>query len=249
MSSYALVLTCEHGGHQIPSEYKHLFSDSKEILKTHRGWDPGALELARHFSRTFAVSLFSETRSRLLIELNRSLHHPKLFSSFSGVLTDDEKQRLIDEIYFPYRSQVIQQIERLSANHRVIHISVHSFTPVLDGKTRRTEIGLLFDPRRPLESKVCATWKKQLKQNAGELAVHFNLPYRGTSDGFTTALRQQFSDRVYAGIELEVNQKFPLGDVKNWKSIQRLLSTSLSQTLQLLERESSAPVDAPIQSR
>ncbi|HWL10457.1 MAG TPA: N-formylglutamate amidohydrolase [Planctomicrobium sp.] len=232
-----MIFTCEHGGNLIPAMYRHCFTDAEEVLQSHRGYDPGALELARKFRAALKAPLFSETRSRLLIELNRSLNHPRLFSQYSRTLSAEVQQQLIEQIYQPYRQQVTDAISEQAKQKRVVHVSVHSFTPVLDGKVRRTEIGLLFDPKRSFESRFCELWKKRLRQAAPALAVHFNLPYRGTSDGFTTSLRQLFPDNRYAGIELEVNQKFPLGGDGRWKEIQQLLATTLKQAI---EDESSS---------
>ena len=39
-----IVLTCEHGGNDIPETYKKLFPND-DLLKTHRGYDIGALDL------------------------------------------------------------------------------------------------------------------------------------------------------------------------------------------------------------
>ena len=38
------------------------------------------------------------------------------------------------------------------------------------------------------------------------LTVRFNYPYRGTSDGLTTAMRVRLPPVAYAGIEIEINQ-------------------------------------------
>lgn len=227
-----LVLTCEHGGNSIPKEYRNWFKDAREVLQTHRGYDPGALVLARRLSRTFEAPLFFETRSRLLIELNRSLHHPRLFSELSRQLPEETRQHLIDTIYRPYRESVISTLTESIKADPTVHVSVHSFTPVMNGKTRRTQIGLLFNPARTFETEVCTQWKRELKRLAPELKVHFNLPYRGTSDGFTTSLRELFTDRSYAGIELEVNQQYPLGEASEWKRIQSLIEKSLATVLE-----------------
>ena len=37
----------------------------------------------------------------------------------------------------------------MSRGRRVIHISSHSFTPELNGKVRRADVGLLYDPGSP----------------------------------------------------------------------------------------------------
>ncbi|WP_437185104.1 N-formylglutamate amidohydrolase [Planctomicrobium sp. SH668] len=226
-----LLFTCEHGGNSIPREYRFAFRDAVTALQSHRGYDPGALELARRFAKQFQAPLEFETRSRLLIELNRTLGHPCIFSEFSRTLPANVQTTLIDEIYLPYRQRVMDHFSVLTQTGPTLHLSVHSFTPVMNGKTRRTEIGLLFDPARTLESTISARWKKLLKKALPNRAIHFNLPYRGTSDGLTTALRKQFPEGKYAGIELEINQKFPLTDSVAWREIQTALLQTLAELL------------------
>ena len=63
-----LLLTCEHGGNRIPSGYAELFRGAEEVLASHRGWDPGALTLARHFARTLRRPVHAVTWSRLFVE-------------------------------------------------------------------------------------------------------------------------------------------------------------------------------------
>ena len=48
-----LVITCEHAGNMVPERYRPLFSGHEHLLPTHRGWDPGALLLAREMSERF----------------------------------------------------------------------------------------------------------------------------------------------------------------------------------------------------
>ena len=84
-----------------------------------------------------------------MVELNRSLHHPNLFSKWTKDLSPPEKERVLAEYYFPYRSKVEEYIHRaLKDQDALIHLSVHSFTPVMDGIVRNADIGLLYDPRR-----------------------------------------------------------------------------------------------------
>ena len=40
------MLTCEHGGNRVPRRLSRAFAPIRGMLATHRGWDPGALELA-----------------------------------------------------------------------------------------------------------------------------------------------------------------------------------------------------------
>ncbi|MDX1591968.1 MAG: N-formylglutamate amidohydrolase [Balneolaceae bacterium] len=81
-SFHSLIITCEHAGNHVPDHYRNLFTGHEEILDTHRGWDPGALKLAKMISKELKAPLYSCNHSRLLIEPNRSETHPSLFSEF-----------------------------------------------------------------------------------------------------------------------------------------------------------------------
>jgi predicted N-formylglutamate amidohydrolase len=202
-----LVLTCEHGGNKIPTKYLPLFADAQEALNSHRGLDPGALDLFHHLSKLARFSQYN-TISRLLIEINRSQGHPKLYSEFTTNLSGKAKIELIESIYFPYRYEVEKNISKLIAKgEEVLHFSVHSFTPVWKGESRNTDIGLLYDPSKGREKSFCKNFKQQLLLQSPSLKIRYNYPYLGIADGFTTYLRNEFPKK-YSGIELEVNQKF-----------------------------------------
>jgi predicted N-formylglutamate amidohydrolase len=152
-----------------------------------------------------AAPLFLCETTRLLIEANRSAGHEQLYSEYTWYLSDADKQTLVTTFYQPYREAVERTITSLPKP--VLHLSIHSFTPVWNGKDRTVDIGLLFDPARPLEHRFCTAWKDLLKKHTG-LRVEFNEPYQGIDDGFTTYLRTVFTDDEYGGIEVEVNQRF-----------------------------------------
>ena len=202
-----LVLTCEHGGNFIPKNYRGYFKNQEAVLNTHRGLDFGALDVFTHLQPLSNFSHFSKT-SRLLIELNRSLHHKDLFSELSKLMSENEKAALITGYYSEYRDTVEAAIKKyIATNNKVIHISVHSFTPVLDHIERHCDVGLLYDASKKEESSFCKQFKKELLLEENPLNIRFNYPYLGKADGFTTYLRKQFSEN-YIGIEIEINQKF-----------------------------------------
>ena len=202
-----LVLTCEHGGKKIPKKYLSLFASAQEALNSHRGLDLGALDLFNHLSKLARFSQ-SNTISRLLIEINRSLGHPQLFSEFTTDLFDKEKIEIIETFYFPYRYEVEKKIsELISKGEEVLHFSVHSFTPEWKGESRNADIGLLYNPSKAKEKSFCKNLKQQLLLQSPTLKIRYNYPYLGIADGFTTYLRNEFP-KNYSGIELEVNQKF-----------------------------------------
>ena len=105
-----------------------------------------------------------------------------------------------------------REIEKaMQAGEKVLHLSIHSFTPKLNGIERNADIGLLYDPSKKAEKAFCARMKQELLAEGLELRVRFNYPYLGKADGFTTHLRKVFPEN-YSGIELEVNQKFSSGN-------------------------------------
>ena len=202
----ALFLSCEHGGNEVPQELQPCFAGHADVLKTHRGLDIGALDLF-HRLAPLAEETTSATLSRLCIELNRSEGHRQLFSKYTGSLDPQRKEELL-VFHRSYWKSFIERIqERIATGDEVMHVAVHSFTPVLDGVVRQVDIGLLYDPARSNERSFCMAWRKALAIRMPELVIRMNQPYKGVSDGFPTALRRLFPAR-YGGMEVEVNQRF-----------------------------------------
>ncbi|MEX0661557.1 MAG: N-formylglutamate amidohydrolase [Balneolaceae bacterium] len=224
------LITCEHATNALPEEWAFLFENSAAVLETHRGWDPGALQLAETIANELDATLHHYPWSRLLIEPNRSLHHQSLFSEFTKKRTKSEKEQLVQQYWTPYRNRVREVIQKMISSNRVVHISVHTFTPVLKGVNRSVDIGLLYDPKRKDEQEFCREWKKRVKLVAPKFKMRMNQPYKGSADGFTTSLRNKFLNEEYLGIELEVNQKFWFENKAKWMKIAEMLAGSLSRS-------------------
>jgi len=234
MSADALLFTCEHGGNRIPAPYRSLFRGHDVILKTHRGYDAGALLMARTLALSFEAPLVSSTISRLLIDLNRSLGHPTVFSPALRGAPAAQRAQIIARYYLPYRQCVENLVSQsVASGRRVVHVSAHSFTPELHGKVRNADVGLLYDPRRGSEARLCAAWKKLLTQEAPGLRVRRNYPYAGKGDGLTSHLRRCFPDAAYLGIELEINQKIVHARGQRWASLRKVLTDTLRQACAL----------------
>jgi len=205
--SFRIIITCEHGGNRVPARYAGLFRGKKKLLDSHRGYDIGALALAKALSRALESPLHYTETSRLLVDCNRSRVSRNLFSDITRRLDEGDRRDIIQRHYEPYREKVQGAIEgAVDAGDAVVHLSVHSFTPVLDGKRRDADIGLLYDPSRPLEKEFCRRLAPLIGKEVPGLRIRMNYPYRGTSDGFTTHLRTVFPPEAYLGIEIEANQ-------------------------------------------
>jgi predicted N-formylglutamate amidohydrolase len=211
------LITCEHASNHLPKRYADLFQGT-HLLETHQGWDIGAGGVATAIAKQLNLPIHLAQYSRLLVDLNRSLHHPKIFSPRIKALSAAEKRTIIDEYYLPYRNAVNETIKQILQQGKTLqHISVHSFTPILNGQRRNCDIGLLYDPSRKLE-KQFALRLQSLLQGCG-LKVRMNYPYRGINDAFVTQLRRINTPERYQCIELEINQAFfdrsghPLADI------------------------------------
>jgi predicted N-formylglutamate amidohydrolase len=222
------IVTCEHGGNRIPASYRRLFRGQRALLNSHRGYDPGSLVMAKALASAFAAPLVASTVSRLLIDLNRSIGHPQLFSAVTRAASAQTRAQIVEEHYRPYRMQVERLVRQAVARgQRVIHISSHSFTTELDGKVRGTDVGLLYHPARRGEADVCARWKETLAAVAPEFRVRRNYPYAGKGDGLTSHLRVRYAQCAYVGIELEVNQGIVFAAGRRWTALRRTLIDSL----------------------
>jgi len=224
---HALVFSCEHGGHRVPAKSRRLLPGER-VLSSHRGWDPGALALARGLARRFEAPLIATTTTRLLVDTNRSIGHPRLFSEWSRQLPESERRQLVDRYWRPHRSAVEAAVRsRLGRHGVVLHVSVHSFTPRLKGRTRPVDVAWLYDPARLAERAFVDDWSRALKDRTTGLRLRRNQPYRGTDDGLTTSLRALFGPR-YLGLELEVSQRLVLGPPARWRRLRRDLADSLA---------------------
>ena len=88
------------------------------------------------------------------MDCNRQLLDPGAFLEFGdGIvvpgnrnLGQADKEIRAEAIYRPYHNAIEQQINRLrSVGPPPIFISMHSFTPVLNGKSRPWQVGILWD--------------------------------------------------------------------------------------------------------
>ena len=118
------------------------------------------------------------------------------------------QQEILSLYHQAFREQVLDANRKiLGQDDRLLHLSVHSFTPILNGQTRNADIGILYDPQHGQERAWAIALKISLAEAFPSFAIRFNYPYLGKSDGHTKALRRMLGPKHYAGLELELNQK------------------------------------------
>ncbi len=224
----------------MPAAYAPLFAGHEHLLPTHRGWDPGALLLAREMAARFSAPLYFETTTRLLVDLNRSVGTPDLHSEATRHLSRVDRRAILERYYHPHRRRVDDAVAKgVATRDRLVHIASHSFTPELHGHVRTADIGLLYDPGRSGEVAFCSAWLAALQRRDPSLRLRRNYPYRGKSDGVAQALRRKHGQGAYVGIELEVNQRYVEQGGAAWPRLRRTIVESLAEVLQL--RGGTAP--------
>ena len=227
----AFLVTCEHASNRVPKSFEPLFRGERELLRSHRGWDPGARQIARSIARALDAPLVCGRCTRLLVDLNRSPGNPRVFSRITRRLAQTERCRLLARFHEPYWSRIRGMIHR-QRGRRVVHVAVHTFAPSLDGRERAVDVGLLYDPARLSELRLCREWQLRLAAITVDLRIRRNSPYRGNTDGLPSALRRSFSARRYVGLELELSQGL-------YPETARRLARRLGGTLRLAARTRS----------
>ena len=206
-----LILTCEHASNKLPAAFKKAVP--AEVLKTHRAYDIGALAVFRKLVKFAKPEFYCEGKySRLFVDLNRTLTNKSAFSDYHKQLEARDtafaaKVKAQASAYWNEYRAAIEKFVKANAKKEIIHLGIHSFTPILNGNVRNTDIGILYDPSRPQECAYARVIKDEIKRLYPAMKVRFNYPYKGTSDGLTTTLRKKFGPQ-YVGIEIEINQKF-----------------------------------------
>jgi predicted N-formylglutamate amidohydrolase len=198
----SLVLTCEHASCAVPVEYDDLGLDRAE-LEEHIGWDIGARYITEALANHFDAAAILAGVSRLVIDCNRDLaDHDLIVAESHGVrvpgnarIDADERQHRIREFYEPYH-EAIDGV--LASKPGAFLLSVHSFTPSLNGRERRFDVGVLFD--------LFAAEAQQVGEMLTHdgLAIRYNEPYSGL-DGLIFSARSHGTRYALRYLEIEVN--------------------------------------------
>ena len=151
------LLTADHAGQAIPRALGDLGLPPGEIDR-HIGWDIGIAGVARELATLLDAWTILQAYSRLVIDCNRRLNDPTSIPQESdrtpipgnrGLSAEDRRQRQ-EEIFTPYHMALETHLQdRLEAGSVPVVVSLHSFTPVMNGFQRPWQVGILWnrDPR------------------------------------------------------------------------------------------------------
>jgi predicted N-formylglutamate amidohydrolase len=172
------VLVCDHASNRVPRRLGDLGLEAVQ-LADHIGWDPGAADVARRLSAHLDAPLLLSGYSRLVVDCNRPLGNPESIAEQSaGVpvpgnrgLSFRERDMRIDALFRPYHDAIRRLLD--ARPHRPsLLLSIHSFTPVLNGRPRPWDIGISYGRDRRLAALLLGALARK-----GGLTVGDNQPY------------------------------------------------------------------------
>jgi predicted N-formylglutamate amidohydrolase len=176
------LFTSDHYGRLIPKPLGDLGLPDSELTR-HIAWDIGIAEVTRRLAERLDAPAILSGYSRLVIDCNRHLDDPTSIAQESdGVkvpgnrgLDADARRLRAESCFWPYQRAIAGAIaDAKDAGRTPVLISMHSFTPVMQGFERPWQIGILYnDDGRVAERLLRALRRDPL------LTVGDNEPYSG----------------------------------------------------------------------
>jgi len=233
-----ILLVCEHAANRIPAALDNLGLDEATRL-SHIAWDPGALAVAQEISYLLDARLVASTVSRLVYDCNRPPEAPGAMPGRSEVfdipgnqnLSDTEKAARVATVYEPFRTLLADTIASFPAPP--VLVTIHSFTPVYQGKKRDVEIGILHDSDTRLADAMLELAPKHTEMNTRR-----NDPY-GPEDGVTHTLKLHALPNGLLNVMIEVRNDL-IATAEQQKSVGKMLAELIADALPLIANTKEA---------
>ncbi|MBT3330882.1 MAG: N-formylglutamate amidohydrolase [Rhodospirillaceae bacterium] len=218
-----VVIICDHASAHVPQRFDGL-GLPKQQLSRHIAWDIGAGDVARHLAPLLDAPAVLCGTSRLVIDCNRPFAVDSSIPEYSdGVeipananLDQLERTRRIDDYFHPYHNEISGRIDAHQIQGRApALVSIHSFTPVMDGFQRPWHVGMLWDQDHRLATPVV----RELRRDP-ELVVGENEPYDGSNPpGYALQAHAAENDLPIAVFEIRQDLIATEPDAERWAHI------------------------------
>ncbi|WP_421932438.1 N-formylglutamate amidohydrolase [Phenylobacterium sp.] len=227
-----LLLIGDHAGRAIPRSLGRLGLTASD-LDGHIAWDIGVAGLGERLAVRLDAPFVAQAYSRLVIDCNRKPGAPAAIPEVSdGVaipgnvgLTPEAVSARRGEIYQPYQDAIAEALDRRARQGRpTLLVSLHSFTPVMQGQARPWRMGVLHRDDSRFSRQVLDLLGRELGDEAGD-----NQPYRMDETDNTVPLHADPRGLDY--LELEVRQDLiagPAGQDLVADLLARLLTEALT---------------------
>lgn len=202
-----IVLIGDHAGRAVPHSLAGLGVDP-EAMDLHIAWDIGVAGLGLRLAAALDACFIAQAYSRLVIDCNRRPGAAASIPEVSDGVAIPANQGLGEpqiaarqrEIYQPYQDAIAAELDRRArSRHASVLVSLHSFTPALQGVARPWRMGVLHRDNSRLSDRMLALLRRELGEAAGD-----NQPYRMDQTDNTVPLHADARGLDY--LELEVRQ-------------------------------------------
>ncbi|MCH8944880.1 MAG: N-formylglutamate amidohydrolase [Proteobacteria bacterium] len=242
LADVPILLVCDHASCRLPIALGNLGLDPF-ARRCHLAVDIGAGPLTEQLAASLGATAVLARYSRLVVDLNRQLMDASAFLEFGdGILIagnrnlgQADKDSRADVFYWPYHKAVDEQVQRLrNVGSPPAFISVHSFTPVMNGKNRPWQIGVLWDKDTRLRDIFIADF------SAAGYVVGDNEPYSGKSPhDFTIDHHAEKIRLPHIGIEIRQDLVANAASVAKIASVMHKIIASIPERLGLSDQRST----------
>lgn len=200
-----ILLVCDHASCRFPKALGDMGLDPF-ARRCHLAVDIGAGPLTESLAASLGVTAVVHNYSRLIVDCNRQLMDPGAFLEYGdGILVpgnrslhQDDKELRANALYWPYHVAIDEQVKRLKkCGPAPAFVSIHSFTPVLNGESRAWQIGVLWDKDEQLKELFLEGFR------AAGYYVGDNEPYSGKApQDFTIDHHAEETGLPHVGLEI-----------------------------------------------
>ena len=229
--SSPFLLIGDHAGNSIPARLGTLGLDAADRTR-HIAWDIGTAALGQRLAAALDAVFVRQAYSRLVIDCNRAPAAADAMPDISDGtpvpgnrgLTAAERDERIRGIHAPYQAAIADEIaRRRAARQPTILISLHSFTPRMNGFDRPWDAGMLYDGGDTGFAKALLA---RLREDAA-LIVGDNEPYRMDGTDHTVPRHAYPAGFAYAEIEVRQDHLASAAGIARWCGI---LGTALRRS-------------------
>ena len=223
------VFVCEHASHYIPEKYNDL-GVSDEARFSHIAWDPGARDITLNLAKAFNAPAVVGCVSRIVYDCNRPPEAPDSIPSRSEAFDIPGNRDLgLDQIadrvvkyYRPFERALIGVLDTHAI--KPVLVTIHSFAPVYNGKSRSVQLGVLHDQDARMADSILAQAGSHT-----EMQVERNQPY-GPEDGVTHTLKLHGLSRGLLNVMLEIRNDF-IQSASQTDAVSEMLTSLLSDAV------------------
>jgi len=195
--------------------------------------------VAEHLSALQNSALISQKISRLVYDCNRPPESPQAIRADSEIyhipgnadLGEAERTARVTHIYQPFRQALARHLDQHAPRALV---TIHSFTPVYNGKPRAVEIGILHDS----DPRMADAMLEAARQNPSYM-VGRNQPY-GPEDGVTHTLTEHALPRGMLNVMIEIRNDL-IATPESQQAVAVWLSDILTLSLDSIPLEAKCP--------